>query len=302
MDFKSKEFGFETRAIHAGQPPDPSTGAVMTPITLSTTYVQETPGEHKGYDYTRSGNPTRKAYEDCIASLESGEFGMAFASGCAAMATILHLLKSGDHLVCMDDVYGGSFRLIDKVIQNNGITASYVDLTDIDAFKSAITDKTKLVWLETPTNPTLKLVDIEAIAKISREKGIISVVDNTFMSPYFQRPLELGADIAYHSTSKYVNGHSDVIGGAIAVSDKDLAEKLYFLQNSIGAVASPFDSYMCMRSLKTLGVRMRAHEKNAQVIAEFLESHPKVEKTVYPGLKSHPQHELAKKQMHGFGE
>lgn len=301
MKTDSKNCAFETRAIHAGQPPEPVTGAIMTPITLSTTYVQESPGKHQGYEYSRSSNPTRKAYEDCIASLESGKYGMAFASGCAAMTTLLHLMSSGDHLICMDDVYGGSFRLVDKVIKNNGIQADFVDLTDLSVFESAIKENTKMVWIESPTNPTMKLADIEGISKIARKNNIVVVVDNTFMSPYFQRPLELGAHVAYHSTSKYVNGHSDVIGGAIVVDEDALAERLYFLQNSIGAVASPFDSYLCMRSLKTLPVRMREHEKNAFAIAEFLENHEKVDRVLYPGLKSHPQHDLAKKQMHGFG-
>jgi cystathionine gamma-lyase len=297
----SGEFGFETRAIHAGQSPDPTSGAVMTPISLSTTFVQESPGVHKGFDYSRSGNPTRKAYEDCIASLESGGFGFAFASGCAASTTLMHLLKAGDHLLCMDDVYGGTFRLIDKVIRHNGIETSFVDLSVPGNLEKSLKPNTKMIWLETPTNPTLKLADIAAVAKVAKAKGIITVVDNTFMSPYFQRPLELGADITYHSTSKYVGGHSDVIGGVVVVKDPELASRVGFLQNAIGAIQGPFDSFLLLRSLKTLSVRMRQHEKNAIEVAKFLEDHSKVKSVVYPGLKSHPQHELAKKQMHGFG-
>lgn len=301
MNWDEKEFGFDTRAIHAGQEPDPSTGAIMTPVYLTSTYVQESPGKHKGYEYSRTQNPTRKAYENCLANLEGGKFGLAFASGCAATTTVVHLLKAGDHLICSDDVYGGTFRLFDKVIKNNGVEFTFVDLTKPDNFKKAIKPNTKMVWIETPTNPLLKLIDIRAITEIAKKSNVISVVDNTFMSPFFQKPLVLGADITYHSTTKFVNGHSDIVGGAVVTSRDDLAQKLYFLQNSMGAIASPFDSYICMRSLKTLGVRMRAHESNAKVIAEFLESHPKVRRVVYPGLKSHSQHELAKEQMSGFG-
>lgn len=301
MNWDEKEFGFDTRAIHAGQEPDPSTGAIMTPVYLTSTYVQESPGKHKGYEYSRTQNPTRKAYENCLANLEGGKFGLAFASGCAATTTVAHLLKAGDHLICSDDVYGGTFRLFDKVIKNNGVEFTFVDLTKPDNFKKAIKPNTKMVWIETPTNPLLKLIDVRAITEIAKKANLISVVDNTFMSPFFQKPLMLGADITYHSTTKFVNGHSDIVGGAVVTSRDDLAQKLYFLQNSMGAIASPFDSYICMRSLKTLGIRMRAHESNAKVIAEFLESHPKVRQVVYPGLKSHPQHELAKEQMSGFG-
>lgn len=301
MNWNEKEFGFETRAIHAGQQPDPSTGAIMTPVYLTSTFVQESPGKHKGYEYARTSNPTRKAYEQCLANLESGKFGLAFASGCAATTTVVQLLKSGDHLICSDDVYGGTFRLFDKVTQFNGVQFSYVDLSNLEALKKAIKPNTKMLWIETPTNPLLKLIDIKAVSAIAKDHGIISVVDNTFMSPYFQRPLELGADITYHSTTKFVNGHSDVIGGAVITNRTDLAERLYFLQKSMGAIASPFDSFLCMRSLKTLAIRMQAHDKNGRAIAEFLEKHQKVEKVIYPGLKSHPQHELAKRQMSGFG-
>lgn len=295
------EFGFETRAVHAGQEPDPSHGAVMTPIVLSTTFAQSSPGVFKGYDYSRAGNPTRTAYEACIASLESGKHGFAFASGCAASTTVFHLLKAGDHVVASDDMYGGSFRLMDKVIRHNGIEFSFVDMTNPESFLKAVRSNTKMVWIESPTNPTLKLADIRKIAAAAKGKGIISVVDNTFMSPYFQRPLELGATIVLHSTTKYINGHSDVIGGALVTNDDQIAERLAFLLKSIGAVASPFDSYLAMRSLKTLALRMRQHEKSATEIAKFLEKHPKIDRVLYPGLSSHPQHELAREQMHGFG-
>ena len=301
MEWPSDKYGFETRAIHAGQEPDPTTGAIMTPIYMTSTFVQSSPGVHQGYDYSRAGNPTRTAYENCLANLESGKYGIAFASGCAATATITHLLKQGDHVVCFDDVYGGTFRLFDKVMSNFGIEFTYVDLQDLNKLQEAIRPNTKLIWIETPTNPLLKICDIEAIAKIAKAKKILTAVDNTFMSPYFQRPLELGADMVVHSTTKYINGHSDIIGGAIVVSRDDLAEKLYFLQKSIGAVPGNFDSYICMRSLKTLAVRMQAHDQNGRGLARFLEDHPAVERVIYPGLESHPQYALAKKQMHGFG-
>lgn len=301
LDWSPKQFGFETRAIHAGQAPDPTTGAIMTPIYLTSTFVQESPGLHKGYEYSRTSNPTRKAYEDCLANLENGRYGFAFASGCAASTTVLHLLKAGDHVVACDDMYGGTFRLMDKVIRHNGIEFSFVDLTDPENFVKAIRPNTKMVWIETPTNPTLKLVDIRKVSTAARERGIISVVDNTFMSPYFQRPLELGADIVLHSTTKYINGHSDIVGGALITSDDEIAKKLAFLSNSMGGICSPFDAFISLRSLKTLALRMRQHEKNATEIAEFLTKHPKVERVIYPGLPSHPQHSLAKEQMHGFG-
>ncbi|HVK62742.1 MAG TPA: cystathionine gamma-synthase [Bdellovibrionales bacterium] len=296
-----KEFGFQTRAIHAGQEPDPATGAIMTPLYLTSTFVQSSPGVHKGYDYSRAGNPTRSAYEACVANLESGKHGFAFASGCAASTTALHLLKAGDHVIASDDMYGGSFRLMDKVVRHNGIDFSFVDLTKVENFKAAIKPNTKMVWIETPTNPTMKLVDIRRTAEAAKAKGILSIVDNTFMSPYFQRPLELGADIVLHSTTKYIGGHSDMIGGALVVNDDQIAEKLAFLLKSIGAIASPFDAFMAMRSLKTLPLRMRQHDANGREIAKFLEKHPKIDRIAYPGLASHPQHELAKEQMHGFG-
>ncbi|MBK9293594.1 MAG: cystathionine gamma-synthase [Oligoflexia bacterium] len=292
---------FETLAIHAGQQPDPTTGAIMTPVYLTSTYVQESPGKHKGYEYSRTHNPTRKALEENVAALEGGKFGLAFASGCAATTTIAHLLKKGDHLICCDDVYGGTFRLFDKVIQNNGVEFSFVDLVSEENFKKAIKPNTKMVWIETPTNPMLKLIDIEMISKVAKSKNILVCVDNTFMSPYFQQPLSLGADIVCHSTTKFINGHSDIVGGIVVVKKQELAEKLHFLLNSMGTQQATFDSFMVLRATKTLAVRMRAHQENAMRVAKFLEEHPKVEKVIYPGLKSHPQHQLALKQMKGFG-
>lgn len=292
---------FSTRAIHAGQHPDPSTGAIMTPVYLTSTYVQESPGVHKGWEYSRTHNPTRKAYENCIANLESARFGFAFASGCAATTTVMHLLKQGDHVVAFDDMYGGTFRLFDKVLRHDGLQFTFTDLTVVENFTKAIQPNTKMVWLETPTNPTLKLTDIKAIAAIAKAKNILVVVDNTFMSPYFQRPIELGADIVVHSATKYIGGHSDMVGG-VAVTDRpEIAERLAFLSNSIGAVQGPFDSFLALRSLKTLPIRMRAHAENAKQVAQYLEKHPAVAKVVYPGLASHPQHALAQEQMHGFG-
>jgi cystathionine gamma-lyase len=300
-EWSPKQFGFDTRAVHAGQEPDPSHGAIMTPVVLATTYVQSSPGVFKGYDYSRAGNPTRAAYEACLANLENGKHGFAFASGCAASTTALHLLKAGDHVIASDDMYGGTFRLMDKVIRHNGVEFSYVDLRDVENFKRAIKPNTKMVWIETPTNPTMKLVDIKATATAARAKGIWSVVDNTFMSPYFQKPLDLGADIVLHSTTKYVGGHSDIIGGALVVNDDAIAERLGFLLKSIGAIASPMDCYYAMRSLKTLPLRMRQHDLSGREIAAYLEKHPKVARISYPGLKSHPQHALACEQMTGFG-
>lgn len=296
-----KNLGFRTRAIHAGQEPDPTTGAIMTPVYLTSTYVQSSPGHHKGWEYSRTHNPTRKAFENCLASLENGKFGFAFASGCAATTTILHLLKAGDHVIAGDDMYGGTFRLFERVIKNNGIEFTYVDLTKSENLSGAIKPNTKLVWVETPTNPTLKLVDIEKVSSLAHAKNILVAVDNTFMSPYFQRPLDLGADIVVHSTTKYIGGHSDMVGGAAVVKSSELAEKIAFLSNSMGGIQAAFDAFMSLRSLKTLPLRMAAHEKNAIEIAKFLEKNPKVEKVIYPGLESHPQHALAKKQMSGFG-
>ena len=294
--------GFETRAIHAGQRPDPTTGAIMTPVYLTSTYVQESPGKHQGYVYARGRNPTREAYEACLASLESGTHGFALASGCAATMLTLQLLDSGSHVIAGDDMYGGTFRLFDKILRpNSNLEFSYVDLTSPDNLDAAFTPRTKLVWLETPTNPMLKLCDVRELVRRAHQRGALVAVDNTFMSPYFQRPLELGADVVVHSTTKYIGGHSDVIGGAIVTNRADLAEKLQFALNSIGPIASPFDAYLSMRSLKTLAVRMRAHAENAAAVADFLSTHAKVERTIYPGLTSHPQHQLAKAQMSGFG-
>ena len=292
---------FETRAIHDGQQPDPATGSVIVPIYLTSTYQQEAIGNHKGYEYSRTGNPTRTALEEAIASLESGKFGLAFASGLAATTTVLNLLKTGDHIVAGDDLYGGTYRLLEKVVKNWGITTAYVDIDSIADFETAILPNTKLIWIETPTNPLLKIIDIAALANIARKNNIILVVDNTFASPYFQRPLELGADIVVHSTTKYLGGHSDIIGGAVVTSNEQIYSELKFYQNAIGAVPSPFDSWLVLRGIKTLAVRMREHEKNALFLAEFLEKHPQIERIYYPGLPSHEQHQLAKAQMSGFG-
>lgn len=292
-----------TLAIHAGQSPDPSTGAVMTPIYATSTYVQESPGVHQGYEYSRSHNPTRFAYERCVAALEGGSRGFAFASGLAATSTILELLDSGSHVLCMDDVYGGTYRLFERVRRRSaGLDFSFVDLSDDAAFDAAVKPNTKMVWIETPTNPTLKLVDIAAVAAKARARGLIVVVDNTFCSPMLQQPLALGAHIVMHSATKYLNGHSDIVGGmAVVGDDAELAEKMAFLQNAIGGVQGPFDSFLALRGLKTLHLRMKAHCENAQAIAEWLEKHPKVERVAYPGLKSHPQHALASRQMSGYG-
>jgi cystathionine beta-lyase/cystathionine gamma-synthase len=298
-----KPHEFATRAIHAGQEPDPSTGAIMTPIYATSTYVQESPGKHKGYDYARSINPTRLAYEKCIADLESGTRGFAFASGLAAMATALDALDSGSHVVVSDDLYGGTFRLFDRVRKRSAnLDFTYVDLTDASRFEGAIKPNTRMVWIETPSNPLLKLIDLEAISKIAREKNIISVSDNTFASPWIQRPIESGFDMVIHSATKYLNGHSDMVGGVAVVGDnKELADQMAFLQNSVGAVAGPFDSFLVMRSLKTLALRMERHCANALEIARWLEEQPDVKEVKYPGLKSHPQHDLARTQMRGFG-
>lgn len=296
-----KEFGFDTRAIHAGQEPDEVTGAIMTPIFQTSTYVQRSPGEHTGFEYSRTHNPTRHALEDCLASLEGGKYGIAFASGSAAMATIMHLFKAGDHVVCGDDVYGGTYRLFNRVFKELGMGFSFVDMSDLDKFRASLTPETRLVWLESPTNPLLKISDIRAICDIAHERGIPVCVDNTFMSPYFQQPLALGADLVVHSTTKFVNGHSDVVGGIVITNDSEVHERLRFLQNAIGAVPGPMDAWLTLRGVKTLGIRMRQHEANAMKIAPFLESHPAVERVYYPGLESHPQHGLAKSQMNGFG-
>src|SRR5205809_4465292 len=298
-----KQHEFATRAIHAGQEPDPSTGAIMTPIYATSTYVQESPGKHKGYDYARSINPTRLAYEKCIADLESGTRGWAFASGLAGMATALDALDSGSHIVVSDDLYGGTFRLFEKVRRRSAnLDFSFVDLTDASQFEKSIKQNTRMVWIETPSNPLLKLIDLEAIAKIAREKKIISVSDNTFATPWIQRPIESGFDMVIHSATKYLNGHSDLVGGVVVVGEnKELADQIAFLQNSIGAIAGAFDSFLVLRSLKTLALRMERHCANAMEIARWLETEPKVASVSYPGLERHPHHALAKKQMRGFG-
>ena len=302
MSQGERKLGFDTLAIHAGQAPDPTTGAIMTPVYLTSTYVQTGPGEHKGFEYSRTQNPTRFALQDCLAALEGGRFGAAFASGLAAMDCLLHALQAGDHVVCSDDLYGGSFRLFDKVFRHMGLEFTYVDMTRAKNVREAIRPgKTKMVWIETPTNPMLKLVDLSAVAAIAREAGAISVCDNTFASPYFQRPLEHGIDVVVHSMTKYLNGHSDVVAGCLVTNDEKIAEGIYFRQNAIGAVLGPMDSFLVLRGLKTLGVRMERHQENAKRIAAYLKAHPKVRKVVYPGLPSHPQHELAKRQMRGFG-
>ena len=298
-----KNYDIATRTIHAGQEPDPSTGAIMTPIYATSTYVQESPGKHKGFDYSRSINPTRLAYEKCVADLESGTRGWAFASGLAAMATALDALDSGSHIVASDDLYGGTFRLFEKVRRRSAnLDFTFVDLTDVSKFEKSIKHNTRMVWIETPSNPLLKIIDIEAIAKIAREKKIISVSDNTFATPWIQRPIESGFDMVIHSATKYLNGHSDMVGGVIVVGEnKELADQIAFLQNSVGAIAGPFDSFLALRGLKTLALRMERHCSNALEIARWLEEHAQVKSVHYPGLKTHPQHDLARQQMRGFG-
>ena len=292
-----------TRAIHAGQAHDPSTGAVMPPIYATSTYAQSSPGVHQGFEYSRTHNPTRFAWERGVAGVEGGSRGFAFASGLAATATILELLDSGDHVLAMDDLYGGSYRLFERVRRRSaGLDFGFVDMTDLAAFEAAFTPKTKLVWVETPTNPLLKIVDIAAVAEIAHRRGALVVVDNTFASPMLQRPLALGADMVMHSATKYLNGHSDMVGGIVVVGgDTDLAERMAFLQNSCGAVQGPFDSFLALRGLKTLHLRMQAHCANAQALAEYLQAHEAVAEVIYPGLPSHPQHALARRQMDGFG-
>jgi len=297
----AREYAFETLAVHAGYEPDPSHGAVMPPIVMASTFAQPEPGKPLKYDYSRSGNPTRAALEGALAALEGGKRGFAFASGCAAATTLLHTLKPGDHVVSGDDVYGGTFRLFDKVMKPFGIHASFVDLSDLSRLEAALTPQTRCIWFETPTNPTLKLADISAISAIARRHQLRVVVDNTFASPVLQRPLELGATVVLHSTTKYINGHSDVVGGALVTSDPELCERIPFLQNAIGAVPSPMDCYLTMRGIKTLPVRMRAHVAGASELAKRLSAHPGVARVHYPGLPSHPQYELALRQMSGAG-
>lgn len=296
-------YALGTLAIHGGQAPDPSTGAVMPPIYATSTYAQASPGVHQGFEYSRTHNPTRFAYERCVAALEGGTRGFAFASGMAATSTVLELLDSGSHVIAMDDIYGGSYRLFERVRKRSaGLEFSFVDLTDPAAFEAAVRPNTRMVWIETPTNPMLKIVDIQAIAEAARKHGLIVVVDNTFASPILQRPLQLGAHIVMHSATKYLNGHSDMVGGIAVVGDDNaLAEQMAFLQNSIGAVQGPFDSFLALRGLKTLHLRMKAHCENAMALAEWLQAQPAIEKVIYPGLKDHPHHGLASRQMQGYG-
>ena len=296
----SSNKGFSTRAIHAGGHPDKETGAVMPPIYQTSTYVQSSPGEHKGYEYTRSHNPTRSRLEENLASLEQTTYALTSASGLSMIDLIMHMLPAGSKIISGDDVYGGTYRLFTTVFQDRH-DFTFIDTTDLRAVKQALQEGADLIWLESPTNPTLKISDIASIASLAKDTNTISVVDNTFMSPYFQNPVVLGADIAYHSLTKFINGHSDVVGGAIMTNNETIYNQLFTLQNSIGPCASPFDSWLVLRGIKTLGVRMQRHAENAQQVAEFLEKHPRVQKVVYPGLESHPQHELAATQMSGFG-
>ncbi len=300
-DHCSADARIETLVIHGGQDHEPITGAVMTPIFQTSTYAQRSPGEHTGFEYSRTQNPTRFALERALAALEGGTHGLAFASGCAATTTVIQLLDAGDHIIAGDDIYGGTYRLFDKVMRRRGHDFSFVDPRDLSAVEAAFRPETKMVWLETPTNPMLKLGDIAAIAAMCKQRGVLLAVDNTFMTPVFQRPLELGADLVVHSTTKYIGGHSDVVGGAVIMASAELHERLHFLQNSCGAIPGPQDCYLSLRGIKTLAIRMQRHAENAQVVAEFLEAHPKVERVIYPGLPSHPQHDLAKRQMSGFG-
>lgn len=298
----SRKPGFSTRGIHAGQAPDPSTGAIMPPIYATSTYVQESPGKHLGYEYSRTHNPTRQAFERCVADLESGTHGFAFASGMAAIATVLELLDSGSHVVAMDDLYGGTGRLFNQVRRRSaGLEFSYADLSDIGQLESVLRPETRMVWVETPTNPLLKLVDLDAIATSVAGRDLLLVVDNTFATPWAQRPLEHNADIVLHSATKFLNGHSDMVGGAVVVRDDALAEQLSFLQNSAGAILGPFDSFLALRGLKTLALRMERHVENADAIARWLARRPQVESVIYPGLDSHPQHTLAMRQMGNGG-
>eukprot|EP00933_Yihiella_yeosuensis_P060451 TRINITY_DN63213_c0_g1_i1.p1 TRINITY_DN63213_c0_g1~~TRINITY_DN63213_c0_g1_i1.p1 ORF type:complete len:388 (+),score=21.84 TRINITY_DN63213_c0_g1_i1:20-1183(+) len=294
--------GFATTAIHVGSEPDPRTGAVCPPVSLATTFAQPTPGQHTGYEYSRTGNPTREAFERQVAAVENAKYGLAFASGSAAISAVMHLLDAGSHVISVDDVYGGTQRYFKRIASTtNNLSFSFIDFNVEGEFEKTITDKTKLVWLETPTNPTLKVTDIAKVAEVCKKHNILLVVDNTFMTPFFQNPLNHGADIVLHSITKYINGHSDVVGGVICINSDDLNTKFKFLQNGLGGILSPFDSYMAMRGLKTLHLRMAAHQKNAQVVAEYLEKHALVEKVTYPGLPSHPQYNIAQKQTSGNG-
>lgn len=303
MTKKQSRHAFGTRVIHAGQTPDPTTGAIMQPIYATSTYVQESPGKHKGYEYSRTQNPTRFAYERCVADLENGTRGFAFASGLAATATVLDLLEPGAHVIASDDLYGGSYRLFSRVrAKSAGLKFSYVDMRQPENIEAAVTKATRMIWVETPTNPMLKLVDLSAVGQIAREHKLLACADNTFASPWLQRPLEHGFHIVMHSATKYLNGHSDMVGGMLVTGDKALSEKVAFLQNAVGAVAGPFDSFLALRGVKTLAIRMQRHCENALALAAWLEKHPKVKKVHYPGLRSHPQHALASRQMkNGYG-
>jgi cystathionine beta-lyase/cystathionine gamma-synthase len=293
--------GFATDAIHAGQEPDPATGAIIVPIYQTSTFVQQELGKHKGYEYARTGNPTRAALEKNLACLEGGHFAFAFASGMAAINALMSLLKSGDHVVAGHNLYGGTFRLFDKVLKDFGLEFSYANTCRPEEVRKAFKPSTRLLFIETPTNPVMEITDISATARLAHERGVLLAVDNTFMSPYFQRPLALGADLVVHSTTKYLNGHSDGVGGAVILNDPALAERLKFLQNAAGAILGPFDSWLVLRGVKTLAVRMRQHNENGLAIAKYLAGHAKIQKVHYPGLPSHPQHELARRQMSGFG-
>ncbi len=295
------KYGFATRAIHAGQEPDPLTGAVVVPLYQTSTYEQEAVGKHRGYEYSRTQNPTRAAWEKNLAALEEGTAAFAFASGMAAIDAVLRLLPPGSHVLAAEDMYGGTYRLFQQVLAQTGLEFQYVDMTDLDTVRAAVRPDTRMIYAETPTNPTMRLTDIAAVSEIARQHRLLFVVDNTFMSPYFQRPLTLGADIVIHSVTKYLGGHSDLVGGAVIVKDSAIAERLQFLQNAVGAVPSPFDCWLCLRSVKTLAVRMEQHQKNALAIAQLCEEHPAVHIVYYPGLPSHPQHTLAQRQMTGFG-
>ncbi|MBI1799998.1 MAG: cystathionine gamma-synthase [Chloroflexi bacterium] len=299
----SKPYRFATRAIHAGQSPDPATGAIITPIYQTSTFVQDDLGQHKGYEYARTGNPTRTAMEQCLAELEGARYALGFASGMAAIATTMYLLKQGDHVVAGDDAYGGTYRLFTRVLSQYGLEFTFTDLTDLQKTKAALRPNTRMIWLETPTNPLLKIFDIAGIARLAAQMPTrpIVVVDNTFASPYLQQPLALGADLVVHSTTKYIGGHSDVIGGAVIMNDEELHRRLKFLQNAAGAVPGPHDAWLTLRGMKTLALRMDQHGRNALAVARFLEDHPQVTRVIYPGLESHPQHELAQKQMRNFG-
>ncbi|MFK8015179.1 MAG: PLP-dependent aspartate aminotransferase family protein [Gammaproteobacteria bacterium] len=301
MSNDEKKLSFASRVIHAGQSPDPSTGAIMPPIYATSTYVQASPGNHQGYEYSRSQNPTRMAFERCVADLENGTHGFAFASGMAATSTIVELIDSGAHVIAMDDLYGGTFRLFDKVRKRSaGLEFSFVDMSDIDAVRAAIRPNTRMLWVETPTNPMLKIADLAALAQLGKEHNLITVADNTFATPFNQQPLDHGMDIVMHSVTKYLNGHSDMIGGVAVTGDPDLAERLGFLQNSAGAICGPFDSFLALRGLKTLALRMERHNANGQAMAEWMTTLPGVERVIYPGLDDHPQHALAAKQMRGY--